>query len=123
MNSNSDYIPVRELEVLAIDNLCNTINDWAEKKGWNEEKDSVDRKLAEMMLMTTEIAEAAEGVRSKVTMMDDKIPDFSSEEAELADLMIRVFHYCGRRGLRLGLAIQQKHLYNISRPYRHNKLA
>lgn len=44
--------------------------------------------------------------------------------AELADVLIRVFDYCGAYGVPLGEATIRKHLYNHSRPYRHGgKLA
>jgi NTP pyrophosphatase (non-canonical NTP hydrolase) len=46
----------------------------------------------------------------------------ASEEAELADLLIRAFHYAGKRGIDLGRAVQLKHAYNINRPYKHGKV-
>lgn len=44
--------------------------------------------------------------------------------AELADVLIRVFDFCGAYRIPLGEAIIRKHRYNESRPYRHGgKLA
>lgn len=38
---------------------------------------------------------------------------------ELADCVIRIMDYCGYKGWDLEKAIQLKHEYNKSRPYRH----
>ena len=38
---------------------------------------------------------------------------------ELADVVIRVMDYCARRGIDLEAAIEAKHTYNLTRPYRH----
>ena len=54
-----------------------------------------------------------------VPMMDDKVPELTGEAAELADCVIRIFDYCGAFGINLGEAIQKKHAFNITRPYRH----
>lgn len=52
---------------------------------------------------------------------DDHVPSLSGESAELADVLIRIFHYCGRRNINLGEAVRLKHEYNLSRPYKHGK--
>jgi ribosomal protein L37AE/L43A len=56
-----------------------------------------------------------------VPAMDDHVPTLTGEAAELADLLIRVFHYCGKRNINIGEAVRVKHQYNMTRPYRHNK--
>lgn len=38
---------------------------------------------------------------------------------ELADAVIRIADLCGALGLDLAAAIEQKHAYNATRPYRH----
>lgn len=53
--------------------------------------------------------------------MDDHVPSLSGEAAELADVLIRIFHYCGKRNIDLGEAVRLKHQYNINRPYKHGK--
>lgn len=58
---------------------------------------------------------------SEIPQMDDHCPSLTGEAAELADVLIRIFHYCGKRGIDLGHAVLTKHEYNISRPYRHGK--
>lgn len=138
-----------------LNELCRIINDWAEKKGWNEGEDSVMRKSSDIALMHSELSEALEFVRKRgahvcptcesphllkegVTYKcaschntttwpkeqpapDDHVPSLTGEAAELADCVIRIFHYCGRRRINLGEAVRLKHEYNINRPYKHGK--
>lgn len=153
------YLPVSDNMAESLNNLCEVVNDWATKKGWNESLDSTSFKMEQLMLMVTELAECAEFVRKKVetrcpnckgitwlkcqsnttkkfyfvcnnclyelpeltVAMDDHVPSLTGESAELADVLIRIFHYCGKRGINLGQAVQKKHEYNTTRPYRHGK--
>jgi NTP pyrophosphatase (non-canonical NTP hydrolase) len=75
--------------------------------------DTVTERFAKMMLMVSEIAEMSEGVRKNLP--DDKLPQYSAEEVELADLLIRAFDYAGWRKLRLGEAFWAKLEYNRTR--------
>lgn len=75
--------------------------------------------ICQVALMHTELSEAVEGIF--FNSMDDKVTDFKSVVAELADCIIRIFHFCGRRALDLGGALVAKHAYNITRPWRHGK--
>lgn len=71
-------------------------------------------------LMHSELSEALEADRKGIEH-DDKIPDFTGMEAELADTVIRILDFAGRHNLRLGEAIQAKLLFNLTRPYKHGK--
>lgn len=156
------YLPIHDKESDALNELCLIVNDWANKKGWNEGIDSTTHKQEQLMLMVTELAECSEFLRKRglepcphcpgliteciekipgselfrwncpmctrdfpgrnpdeVPCMDDHVPELTGEAAELADILIRIFHYCGKRGINLGEAVQKKHAYNITRPYRH----
>jgi hypothetical protein len=76
--------------------------------------EKLDRNPGEMIcLMHSELSEAMEGVRTG--KMDNHCPEFTSEEIELADALIRIFDYAGGRNLRLGDALTAKLLYNIKR--------
>lgn len=74
-------------------------------------------------LKHSELSEALEGLRHG-NPPDDKIPEFTSEEAEYADVIIRLMDTAAERNLRLGQAIIVKMRMNAGRPYLHGgKLA
>ena len=77
-------------------------------------KQSLDRNKGELIaLMHSELSEALEGVRKN--LQDEKLPHRKAEEVELADLLIRVFDYCGAYGLDVGGAFVEKMAYNETR--------
>src|SRR5579875_111735 len=39
--------------------------------------------------------------------------------SELADVIVRVLHFCGKHGVPIGHAVREKMLYNASRPFKH----
>jgi len=79
-----------------------------------------DNNASKIALMHSELSEALEADRKGIEH-DDKIPDFTGVEAELADTVIRILDFSGRHNLRLGEAIQAKLLFNLTRPYKHGK--
>ena len=84
---------------------------------WDGADDNTASKIA---LMHSELSEALEADRKGIES-DDKIPEFTGLEAELADAVIRILDFSGRHNLRLGEAIQAKLLFNLTRPYKHGK--
>lgn len=82
-------------------------------------KYELDTKLSKIALIHSELGEMTEGVRKPHP--DEDCPEFTSEEIELADALIRAFDYAGAFGLRLGEAVLAKMDYNESRPYMHGK--
>ena len=70
------------------------------------------------MLIVTEVAEAVEAMRNGGGA-SDKIPEFSKEEEEFADAIIRILDLAGAKGYRIGPAILAKHEFNKTRPHMH----
>lgn len=79
---------------------------------------AVDAQL--IALEHTELAEATEALRHG-NPPDDKIPDFDSVTAELADVVIRIMDHAAGRKLRLAEAIIAKLQMNALRPRLHGK--
>ncbi len=66
-----------------------------------------------LMLVVTEVAEAMEGARKN--LMDDKLPQRTMLEVELADAVIRIFDLSGGLHLDVAGAIAEKLAYNATR--------
>lgn len=81
------------------------------------ESENTGEKIA---LMHSELSEALEADRKNITS-DDKIPDFTGVEAELADTIIRIFDFAGYHQLRLAEALVAKMRVNLERPFKHGK--
>lgn len=66
-----------------------------------------------LMLCVSELAEAMEGDRKN--LMDDKLPNRTMLEVELADCMIRIFDIAAGFNLDIGGALVEKCAYNKTR--------
>ena len=78
-------------------------------------------KAEKIALMHSELSELLEATRRQIPRFSVNIHEFTEEEEELADVVIRVLDYAGAFGLNLGLAIMKKHEYNLKRPFQHGK--
>jgi two-component sensor histidine kinase len=74
-------------------------------------------KAVRIALAHSELSEALEGIRKN--KQDEHIPEFTSEEIEYADTVIRILEYAEHRGLRLFEAIIAKHDFNCNREHMH----
>jgi NTP pyrophosphatase (non-canonical NTP hydrolase) len=103
-------------------NVAADVNHTAHQKGfWEDWEDGVERNDAEMLcLIHSEISEALEALR-RGNPPDDKIPEYSGAEAELADVVIRIMDLAHARGWRVAQAIEAKMRFNAGRPYKHGK--
>ena len=100
-----------------INRLCVAAHTTAAEHGWWEGDRSIGECIA---LMHSELSEALEYARKDPRAMSNHINTTGIEE-EFADVLIRIFDYCGKNNLNLGDALVKKMEYNKSRPYKHGK--
>ena len=101
--------------VEAIRTMQHAVHENAKAHGWWDEPRE-DGTV--MMLIVSELSELLEELRVG-GRESAKIDGFTSEEEELADAVIRILDFAGRKGYRLGSAILAKHAYNLTRPHKH----
>lgn len=91
----------------------------AKDKGWYEQPQRTA--LESLMLIVTELAEAAEELRKPDAKAIYRAPGGKYEgiAIELADAVIRIMDLCEAEGLPLAQAIEIKNEYNKTRPHRH----
>lgn len=92
---------------MTIDQLIREAHDTAIDKGWW----IFPRTDLEVhALIHSEIAEATEAFREK---------NMPNQLEELADAIIRIADFCGKKGWDLTVALEMKLAFNKTRPFRH----
>lgn len=109
---------VRDTFAILIDQVAEDVYAAMQTQGfWSGDQDSTGQKLA---LIHSEVSEWLEADRKGIDA-DDKIPDYTGPEAEAADTIIRIFDLAARHDMRLGAAIIDKMLFNLTREPKHGK--
>lgn len=114
--------------------LAKHANENARNKGFYEDHDEIRAVLnprqqayfdhlmmgTRLALIHSEVSEALENDRHD-SPPDDKVPEFTGVEAELADVLIRIMDLAHEKKLRVAEAVIAKMAYNSGRPYKHGK--
>lgn len=92
-------------------------------KGWHKTPfergaSHLDVKFRKLMLIVGEVAEVSEALREG-NPESKKIPGFTCEEEEMADIILRAMNYAAKEGLQLAEAVLAKHQFNTTRPHKH----
>jgi len=100
-------------------NISADVHENARAKGFWE--NGVERNDGEMLcLIHSEISEALEALRNG-NPPDNKLPEFTNVEVELADAVIRIMDLAHARGWQVAKAIEAKAQFNRGRPHKHGK--
>ena len=102
--------------MVSMNELAKSITKWRKSKGFYTPKSingvEADLMLGKLMLVVSELGEAAEAVRK------NDLPNFKEE---IADTFIRLLDICGAMGIDIEKEIESKMEFNKSRPIRHGK--
>ncbi len=111
----SRYMDVKdevELVFFILKNECKRI---ADEHGFTDATPGED-----IALMHSELSEALEDIRkSRWETSYEESGKPCGVPSELADVVIRLMHFCGKNGINLGKIVLEKMLYNESRPFKH----
>lgn len=118
--------------MISLNKLGKEAQEIAESKGFTSATPAED-----LALMHSELSEALEDIRIgrplNALLFEDLetgeiVPGHQGDNvrrkpvgvpSEMADVIIRVAHFCAKHGIDLDTAVEEKMGYNMTRPYRH----
>lgn len=119
LNVAASHLDVSQVVIGGVRILAHSVHELALTQGWwQNDLQRVEDDLAKIALITTELSEMVEALRTP-RVRSTKIPEFSLVEEEAADALIRLLDLCERRGWRIAEAAAAKHMYNKDRAFRH----
>lgn len=113
-----------------IDQIADAVHALAHEKGFHFPQTDEEFLANQCNNMTGEVSELWEACRcGKLRQPCDKADKMESMglkpltciEEEYADIVIRALDACRRLGVDIQLAVEVKHAYNKTRPFRHGK--
>lgn len=115
-----------------INEIADAVHENAFQKGFHPEGQDLYSYISQQMCnIHCEVSELWEAYRKGEQhkpcdksggMVKMGLRPLSSQEEELADLIIRCLDVSRRLGIDIQSAIEVKHLYNTTRPFKHGKL-
>lgn len=117
--TNENKFELTKEELDSLQSIANKLDGLAKERGWDDDmpepgtKMDILHRATDIALFHSEVSEMLEGVRKNT--YDDHIPEYLTEEAEAADIVIRVLHYVVKHNLRFTEALNAKHNYNLHR--------
>jgi hypothetical protein len=122
INSTFPHFTVERLKMSTIKEYQNEILEWGKTMGWNDDRTFSDH----IALMHTELSEAFEEYRNGHALTevyysegDNNFPKPEGVPIELADVVIRILHFCAHQGIDLDTMLRIKQEYNHKRKFRH----
>ena len=116
---------------MSITELADIVHENAKAKGFHPPTESLDTFIANQCnnihAEVTELWDAFRAGTEKcfcdkaVKMGEFNIAPLTQQEEELADIVIRALDVSKRLGIDIEDCCLRKHLYNVTRPYKHGK--